>query len=162
MTTGPRLRLGKTLVPGLLAVALFGLMALIALNTSFGEMTGFPDGIAITSEIGYALFDLPELASTDGGMSATEPFLAAFLLIAIALDAALDASLVLAKREEEGEPVGPLSSSRSKNPDTGARPAVDSSGFGRSESTATDGGTAGTETTAAGDSDADSSGGEDR
>ncbi|SIR75572.1 hypothetical protein [Natronorubrum thiooxidans] len=149
MTTGPQLRLGKTLLPGLLAVALFGLMALIVLNTSFASMAtaGYPDGIAITSEIGYAMFDLEVLQSTDGSISATEPFLAAFLLIAITLDAALDASLVLAKREEEGEPVSPLASS---TPDTAE--TADSSGFGRSESTATDGGSAGT----------DSSGGDDQ
>ena len=126
MTTGPQLRVGKTLLPGLLAVALFGLMALIVLNTSFASMAtaGYPDGISITSEIGYAMFDLDVLQSTEGSIGATEPFLASFLLVAIALDAALDASLVLAKREEGGEPVSPLSSTGS---DT-TRGVSDSSG----------------------------------
>ncbi|QFU83077.1 hypothetical protein [Natronorubrum aibiense] len=146
MTTGPQLRLGKSLLPGLLAVGLFGLMALIVLNTSFASMAGYPDGISITSELGYALFDLEVLQSTDGSIGVTEPFLAAFLLIAITLDAALDASLVLAKREEEGEPVSPLARSTPDTADT-----ADSSGF-VTEPTATDGGT----------SDADSSGGDDR
>ncbi|NUB91368.1 NADH-quinone oxidoreductase subunit J [Haloterrigena sp. SYSU A121-1] len=140
MTNRPRLRLGKTLVPGLLAVGLFALMALIVLNTPFEPMAdgGF-EAESITAAIGYALFDL-EALQQDAGVVGTEPFLAAFLLIAVALDAALDASLVLAKREESGEPVSPLSSTSPDDAGTGARPATDSSGFGGSEPTATDGG----------------------
>ena len=107
MTTGPKLRLGETLLPGVLAVALFGLMALIVLNTQFSSMTGYPDGVAITSEIGYAMFDLTVLQSGEGAIGDTEPFLISFLLAAIVLDAALDASLVLAKREEKGESTSP-------------------------------------------------------
>ncbi len=111
MTTRPELRLGSFLLPGVLAVALFGMMAAIVLNTSFtGSMQGFPDGISITSEIGYALFDLEPLQSTEGQMGNTEPFLVSFFLVAIVLDAALDAALVLAKREDEGETVAALSS----------------------------------------------------
>ena len=110
MTNRPRLALENSLAPGLLAVALFVLMALVTLNTAFGETAGFPDGISITSELGYAMFDLEALQSTEGAIGDTEPFLVAFLLIAVVLDAALDASLVLAKREEGGEPVSPLSS----------------------------------------------------
>ncbi|WP_255190553.1 hypothetical protein [Natronobeatus ordinarius] len=113
MTTGPSLRLGKALVPGVLAVALFGLMALIVVNTGFGSMRGFPEGISVTSEIGYALLDLTTMQSTEGAIGGTERFLVSFILIAIVLDAALDASLVLAKREEEGEPVTALSSAPS-------------------------------------------------
>ncbi len=110
MSPRPRLRVGPTLAPGLLAVVLFGIMAAIALNTDFGEMTGYPEGISITAEIGYAMFDLGALQSGEGALGATEPFLIAFLLIAVLLDAALDASLVLAKREEGGEAVSPLAS----------------------------------------------------
>ena len=110
MTTGPKLRLGKTLVPGVLAVVLFALMGVITLNTGFGNMTGYPEGISITSEIGYAMFDMAALQSGEMNIGDTEPFLISFLLIAVVLDAALDASLVLAKREEEGEPVTALSS----------------------------------------------------
>ncbi len=134
MTTGPKLRLGKTLVPGLLAVGLFAVMALITLNASFGGMAGFPDGISITAELGYALFGYDELQTVGG----TEPFLAAVLLVAVALDAALDASLVLAKREEEGEPVAALSSADEASSEA-ARPAV-ADGGDRSD------GGAGTET----------------
>ena len=129
MTTGPSLRLGKALVPGVLAVALFGLMALIVVNTGFGTMRGFPEGIAVTSEIGYALLDLTTMQSTEGAVGQTERFLVSFILIAIVLDAALDASLVLAKREEEGEPVTALSST-----------PTDSSGAAGSRQAAADGG----------------------
>ncbi|OAQ52776.1 hypothetical protein HTG_10640 [Natrinema mahii] len=119
MTTGPKLRLGKTLVPGLLAVGLFAVMALITLNASFGGMTGFPEGISVTAELGYALFGYDELQTVGG----TEPFLAAVLLVAVALDAALDASLVLAKREDGGEPVSALSSADEASSE-GPEPAV--------------------------------------
>ncbi|TMT85784.1 hypothetical protein E2L06_03935 [Haloterrigena sp. H1] len=130
MTTGPKLRLGKTLVPGLLAVGLFGVMALITLNTAFEPMTtaagaGFPNDISITAELGYALFGFDELQQIGG----TEPFLAAVLLVAVALDAALDASLVLAKREEEGEPVAALASAGEDSSTTGGpAPAVTDGG----------------------------------
>ncbi|QLG50736.1 hypothetical protein [Natrinema halophilum] len=125
MTTGPKLRLGRTLVPGLLAVGLFGVMALITLNTTFEPMTaaagaGFPDGVSITAELGYALFGFHELQQIGG----TEPFLAAVLLVAVALDAALDASLVLAKREEGGEPVAALSSTGEASSSEGSTPTV--------------------------------------
>ncbi|MFP9059269.1 hypothetical protein ACLI4R_01915 [Natrialbaceae archaeon A-chndr2] len=122
MTTGPKLRLGKTLVPGILAVVLFALMGMITLNTGFGTMTGYPEGISITSEIGYAMFDMTALQSGAMNIGDTEPFLVSFLLIAVVLDAALDASLVLAKREEAGEPVTALSSTPT---DTGEAAATD-------------------------------------
>ncbi|AFO58969.1 MULTISPECIES: hypothetical protein [unclassified Natrinema] len=125
MTTGPKLRLGKTLVPGVLAVGLFAVMALITLNTAFEPMTtaagaGFPSDVSITAELGYALFGFDELQTVGG----TEPFLAAVFLVAVALDAALDASLVLAKREEGGEPVSALSSTGEASSGEGREPAV--------------------------------------
>ncbi|ELY87719.1 hypothetical protein C483_17508 [Natrialba hulunbeirensis JCM 10989] len=159
MTTRPRLRLGRTLIPGVLAIALFGLMALIVLNTSFGDGQGFPDGIAITSELGYAMFDLDPLQSEAGSIPNTEAFLAAFLLIALALDAALDGAIVLAKREENGEPIVAL-------PQDGGSvsgPAQDE------QTAATDGGVSdtGAETSAASTDDTDTeseteTGGDDR
>ncbi|MFU8866829.1 hypothetical protein [Natronococcus sp.] len=128
MTNGPQLRLGESLLPGILAVALFGVMAMIALNTGFAdEMVGFPEGISVTSEIGYALFDFTALQSTEGSIGNTEPFLASFLLVAVVLDAALDAALVLAKRETEGEPVAALSSV-STGDSASARPAATDGG----------------------------------
>jgi hypothetical protein len=142
MTTGPKLRLGKPLVPGLLAVGLFAVMALITLNATFEPMTtaagaGFPEDISITAELGYALFGYDELQTIGG----TEPFLAAVLLVAVALDAALDASLVLAKREEHGEPVSALSSTgEASSSSEGPEPAVADGGTrSGSDSTDTDG-----------------------
>lgn len=142
MTTGPRLRLGRSLAPGVLAVVLFGVIALVVLNTSFesGMGAGFPDGVSITSEIGYAMLDLSTLQSTQLGMGATEPFLVAFLLVAIVLDAALDASLVLAKREEDGTPVTALratTTSMSRRDDYGS-----GSSSGSGSKPTTDGGSA--------------------
>ncbi|WIV66165.1 hypothetical protein [Natrialbaceae archaeon AArc-T1-2] len=127
MTTGPRLRL-EGLVPGVLAVALFAITALIVVNTPFGgadAMQGYPDGISITSEIGYAMLDLTTMQSTEGAIADTERFLVAFLLAAIVLDAALDASLVLAKREEEGETVTALSSTSASSESGAGQPATD-------------------------------------
>ena len=137
MTTRPRLRLGTNLAPGLLAVALFGAMATIVLNANFGAMPSDPfAGLSVTSEIGYALLDLTALQSD--AVAETEQFLISFLLIAVVLDAALDASLVLAKREEEGEPVTALSTTSSGRPSDSAGGAG-STGTG-TPSAATDGG----------------------
>ncbi|EMA39848.1 hypothetical protein [Halobiforma nitratireducens] len=153
MTTKPELRLGRTLVPGLLAVALFGLMAMIVLNTSFETMADGFGVDSITAAIGYALFNLGPLQA-EAGVAGTEPFLAAFLLIAIVLDAALDASLVLAKREEEGEPVSALANQAADagtgvavatgtgngTPTSSDRPAVtDGRGDGRDDEESTGG-----------------------
>ncbi len=132
MTTGPELKLDRTLAPGVLAVGLFGVMALIVLNTGFTEMSGYPEGISITAALGYAMFDFTTLQASDG-VPGTEPFLISFLLIAVVLDAALDASIVLAKREESGEAVSALAGS-----DTDVGSDTDSFTAG----TATDGGEA--------------------
>jgi NADH-quinone oxidoreductase subunit J len=96
MTTKPRLKLGSHLVPGLAAVALFGVMAAVFLQTSFGEAAGFPEGANITASIGYAMFNL------DFGAVAGESFLVAFIIMAVALDVALDGAVHLAKRDDEG------------------------------------------------------------
>ncbi|ELZ09201.1 hypothetical protein [Natrialba aegyptia] len=147
MTTKPRLRVGRVLLPGVLAVGLFGLMALIVLNTSFGGSQGFPESIAITSELGYAMFGLDELQSTAGSIPNTESFLAAFFLIAVVLDAALDGAIVLAKREEGGKPVVALPSQRDD-----AEPARSATG----RETVADGGSDSTGSVTATGSDADS------
>ena len=117
MTNGPQLRLGSALLPGILAVALFAIIALVVINTPFNGMEGFPEGISVTSEIGYAMLDLTPLQSTEGSMGATEPFLISFFLAAIVLDAALDASIVLAKREEGGESVSAYATTSSSSDD---------------------------------------------
>lgn len=118
----PRLRIDEGMLPGFIAVILFSLMALIVLNANFGTATGFPDGINITAEIGYALLDLTALQSTDGAIGETERFLVAFILIAVVLDAALDAALMLARRESADDVVtiGPVAETDGGSDDTSA------------------------------------------
>ncbi|QLG64023.1 proton-conducting membrane transporter [Halorarum salinum] len=94
----PELKLGSHLVPGLAAVALFVVMAVTFLQASFPleEAAGFPEGASITASIGYAMFNI------SGGPVPAEGFLVAFLVIAIALDIAIDGAIFLAKSGEEG------------------------------------------------------------
>ncbi|MFP4590081.1 MAG: proton-conducting membrane transporter [Halobacteriales archaeon] len=101
MTTRPRLRLGAHLLPGVVAVALFVVLAYVSLRADLGEVVGFPEGESITRNIGFALFDIPTSIPSEG-------FLAAFLLIALVLDAALDGAVLLARREEGGRMVTAL------------------------------------------------------
>ena len=95
--TNPRL-------PGVAAVALFGVLVAVILSSAggFGEPAGFPADESIVHNIGYALFDI------DLGEIASEGFLAAFLIIALALDVALDSAVYLAKQEEDGSVVSAL------------------------------------------------------
>ncbi|MFD1642255.1 hypothetical protein [Halohasta litorea] len=91
--------------PGLAAIALFGVLAAVVLGSASGfsdPATGFPAGESIIHNIGYALFDI------DLGEIPSEGFLAAFLIIAIALDVALDSAVYLAKQEDEGTIVSAL------------------------------------------------------
>lgn len=97
MTTKPELRLGGNLLPGLAAVALFGVMAAIFLGSSFGEPAGFPQEVSITAGLGYALFDIGA-----GSQLESEGFLAAFEIIDFVLIAALAGAVMLAKREGGG------------------------------------------------------------
>ena len=104
MTSRPeRVPLGKNLLPGLAAVALFVLMAAVfvtADTTALTQSWGFPQGASVVGSIGAALIGIESAIPT-------ESFVVALLIIAIALDAALDGALMLAKRDEEsgGEPV---------------------------------------------------------
>jgi len=92
MSAAPRSRV----VPALATLLLFGAMTLAFLNASFGEAAGFPEGESIVHGLGYALFNL------DLGAVPSEGFLAAFLVIALGLDVAIDGAIYLAKREEAG------------------------------------------------------------
>lgn len=85
-------RLGRFLLPGLVAIALFGVFAITfaVAGTEFGPSDGFSDDISITEELGLALVDAASL--TDGG-------LAALILFALLLDAALDGAVYLARRQ---------------------------------------------------------------
>jgi len=97
--TRPRLvEASNRLVTGLVAVALFAVFAGVFLTAELGAPTGFPGDGSITSSIGYAMFNLQELSDVP-----SEGFLVAFVVIAVALDAALDGSIMLAKRDEDDE-----------------------------------------------------------
>ncbi|WP_380678366.1 NADH-quinone oxidoreductase subunit J [Salinigranum sp. GCM10025319] len=102
MTTRPELDVGSHLVSGVAALALFVVMAGAFLTAEFPAPQGFPEGANITASIGYAMFNL------DFGNVPAESFLVAFLVIAIALDAALDGAIILARRESDGETVSLL------------------------------------------------------
>ena len=95
---------GSSLTPGVAAVALFGVLAAVILGSAggFADPAGYPAGESIVHNIGYALFDI------DLGEIASEGFLAAFLIIALALDVALDSAVYLAKQEDEGTIISAL------------------------------------------------------
>ncbi|MFC7071028.1 proton-conducting membrane transporter [Halobaculum lipolyticum] len=97
----PRLKLGGHLVPGLAAVALFAVLALVFVQASFGEAAGFAGGASITASIGYAMFNI-DAGAISGTVVSGEGFVVAFVLIAIALDVAIDGAVFLAKRDGEG------------------------------------------------------------
>ena len=99
MTSRPRPKVGSHLLPGLAAVALFAVIAAAVLTSSFGPAQGFPADANIAASIGRAMFGI------SGADVGGESFLVAFIVIALALDAALDGSLLLAKREEGGSTV---------------------------------------------------------
>jgi NADH-quinone oxidoreductase subunit J len=94
MTTRPELiDIGRGVVPGLIAVGLFVVMAAVFVGANFGTPAAFGD-ISVVGAIGYSLIGAIEEAGVE-----TESFLAALILLAVALDAALDGALMLAKRE---------------------------------------------------------------
>ena len=151
MTSRPRLRLGRHLLPGVIAIALFGVLAAAVLTSTFDDPTGFPEGVSIVSHIGYALFNV-EL-----GEIPFEGFLAAFLIVAIVLDAALDGAVMLARKdtversdedversdEESGRPTNKRSGGRWTETGT-PRPAEGTGGV-TEEDPVTDGGASGVE-----------------
>jgi len=102
VTTKPELRTGANLLPGLVAVALFVVMAAAILRASFGDPQGFAADAPITASIGYAMFNL------DMGAVPGESFLVAFEIIDAVLVAALVAAVMLARREESGDMVALL------------------------------------------------------
>jgi NADH-quinone oxidoreductase subunit J len=94
MTTKPEpISLDRSTLPGLLAFALFTVMATVFIGAEFDTAEGFPAGESIVAGIGNSL-----LGITDGGL-VVEGFLVSLILIAIALDAALDGALLLAERD---------------------------------------------------------------
>jgi len=116
--------------PGVAAVALFGVLVAVILSSAsgFGDPTGFPADESVVHNIGYALFDI-EL-----GEIASEGFLAAFLIIALALDVALDSAVYLAKQEDEGSVVSALTDGGRDIASTDSPGSVDASGTTDSQS----------------------------
>jgi NADH-quinone oxidoreductase subunit J len=82
---------------GMGAVALFALLAIVFVRARFGPAQGFPEGASIVEAIGYAMFNL------EGGAVPSAGFLAAFEIIDLVLVAALVGSVMLARRDDEGE-----------------------------------------------------------
>jgi NADH-quinone oxidoreductase subunit J len=104
MTNRPRLNTEGSLVAGLAAVALFAVLGTVFLTASFPSPAGFGESASVTKSLGAAMFDIAPGVIMDDGETAVpgEGFLVAFVLIAVVLDAALDGSLMLAKRDNEG------------------------------------------------------------
>jgi NADH-quinone oxidoreductase subunit J len=89
---------GGRLLPAAAAGLLFAVMAATFANAGFESAAGFPEGESVVHNIGYALFNLG-----DYGVATipSEGFLAAFLIVAVALDVAVDGAIYLARRETD-------------------------------------------------------------
>jgi NADH-quinone oxidoreductase subunit J len=110
MSRSPFIPVGRHLLPGLVAVGLFVVMALTVLTAGdtgpFEPLVTDPDGFAdvsIVSGIGYALLGEPAAAGEALVYQNTESFLVALVVLAVVLDAALDGSLMLVSRDEGGD-----------------------------------------------------------
>jgi NADH-quinone oxidoreductase subunit J len=102
------LRVGPHLLTGVIALGFFALLAWIAGTAAFGPAAGFPGDVSVTSNIGYALFDVEHGAAGIRG----EGFLVAFEIVALVLVAALVGAVMLARREVGGEVVTALFATR--------------------------------------------------
>ena len=113
---------------GVVAVALFVVLAVVFLGASFGNATGFPNGANITASIGYAMFNLFGIGGEQ--VVESEGFLVAFEIIDLVLVAALAAAVMLARREEGREGFLPLTDGGrpEEGPDPGTRDADDEGG----------------------------------
>ena len=99
MTSRPEFADDLNFVPGLAAVALFAVMAAVFVGAGFESATaGFPADVSVTASLGYVLMDLNGTSLAE----ATPGFLAAFIIIAVLLDAALDGAVFLADRDDQG------------------------------------------------------------
>lgn len=97
MPSRPRLYQGGKL-PGLAAVALFAVLALVFVGNPFGTPAGFAGDTSITAGIGYLMFDF-----TSATPLGDEGFLAAFEMIDVLLVAALVGAVMLARRDDDTE-----------------------------------------------------------
>lgn len=96
MTTRPEIASDGNWTAGIAAVFLFAVFAAVFLTASFGGSAGFPTDQSVVANIGYAMFNLESQLGIP-----SEGFLVSFIVIAIVLDAALDGSIMLAKREDD-------------------------------------------------------------
>jgi NADH-quinone oxidoreductase subunit J len=101
MTSRPQTRDASTLLPGVVAVALFGVLAVVFLGASFGDAAGFPSGANITASIGYAMFNIFGIGGDQ--IVGSEGFLVAFEIIDLVLVAALAGAVMLARRDSDEE-----------------------------------------------------------
>ena len=100
MTTRPELNLGRHLLPGLAAAALFAVIAAVVVGAPFGEPEGL-GGANVVAGIGNAMFGLP--SDLPG-----ENFLVAFEVIDLVLVGAIVGAVMLARRETDGATVALL------------------------------------------------------
>jgi NADH-quinone oxidoreductase subunit J len=99
----PRLATEASLVPGLIAVGLFVLLSAIFLAAPLAGPATF-DGGAVMQSLGAALMSIDAGAVVgDGTPIPAEGFVVSLIIVAVALDAALDGSLMLARRDEPSE-----------------------------------------------------------
>lgn len=104
--TRPRLRTEGSLLPGLAAVALFAVFAAVFLTASLPAFAGFGEDAVVMKSLGAAMFSIEASAIVSEGTAVpSEGFVVPLIIVAVALDAALDGSLMLARREEAGENV---------------------------------------------------------
>ncbi len=108
MPTRPRAKIGRHMLPGLAAAALFVGMATVFMGAQFPdalvETVGFTG--SVTASIGYALLDLTgTMEGNVDGVVPSDGFLALLLIIAVLLTAALVGAVMLARRET-GDSVG--------------------------------------------------------
>jgi NADH-quinone oxidoreductase subunit J len=84
------------MLPGVVAIVLFVVLAYVFALARFGTQAGFPADANITANVGFAMFDLTGLATVP-----SEGFLVAFEIIDVVLVAALVAAVMLARRDPE-------------------------------------------------------------
>jgi len=95
MTTRPEIATEANWLTGLAAAALFAVFAAVFLGADLPSAAGFPGDGSITASIGYAMFNMGDLAAYE-----SEQFLVAFEIIDVVLVAALVGAVMLARREE--------------------------------------------------------------
>lgn len=96
MTRRPQLRLGSHLLPGIIAIAVFGVfLAMIAVSEFDFPDAGFPTDESVVQNIGFALLNI------DAGAIPADGFLVPLLTVAVVLDAALGGAIMLATRDED-------------------------------------------------------------